>query len=442
MSGGSGTRLWPLSTPGKPKPFLQLGDENSLIHQTLLRCRHAVFDRQPIIVTSAAHHQLLETELVKCNTSAQIILEPEGRDSCAAAVAGALLALQRNQNAVLLMLAADHHIPDTEAFAAAVEAALPQAEAGHIVSFGIKPSTPATGYGYILPKHPLAIGEMAEVQRFTEKPDADSARKYMASGYLWNSGNLLFSAAAFIAEATRLVPEIVRPIFDALENALQSKNLWLLDRMTYGKVPRISVDYAILEKTSKAWVMAVDYEWNDIGTWDAVAQLRKKDSNGNTSNGKALITAGRNNFVHANDRLTVLSHVDDLTVVSTRDAVLITRKGASESVKNLMPLLASAILVPENNPGCPPATSGDGDSPVVERLALGSRQSLQRLCPSGQRDHLIVVSGAATIDKADNTSVIKSGLSIMLETEANYCIRNDLEDTLSLIVIRTETAIS
>ena len=357
-------------------------------------------------------------------------------------VAGALLALQRNQNAVLLMLAADHHIPDTHAFAAAVEAALPQAEAGHIVSFGIKPCTPATGYGYILPKHPLAIGEMAEVQRFAEKPDANTARKYMASGYLWNSGNLLFSAAAFIAEATRLVPEIVRPIFDALENAHQSKNLWLLDRMAYGKVPRISVDYAILEKTSKAWVMAVDYEWNDIGTWDAVAHLRNKDSTGNSISGKALITAGRNNFVHANDRLTVLSHVDDLTVVSTRDTVLITRRGASESVKNLMPLLASAILVPENNPGCPPATSGDGDSPVVERLAIGSRQSLQRLCPSGQRDHLIVVSGAATIDKADNTSIIKSGLSIMLETEANYCIRNDLEDTLSLIVVRTETAIS
>ena len=435
-----------MSTPEKPKPFLQLAGENSLIQQTLRRCQQPVFDRHAIIVASSVHQQLLATELSNCHASAQVILEPEGRDSCAAALAGAFLALQRDPQAVLMMLAADHHIPDAEAFATAVELAKPHAEAGDIVSFGIRPNTPATGYGYILPAHPLAIGEMAKIQRFAEKPDADTAQKFMASGYLWNSGNLLFSAAAFIAEATRLVPELVTAISDAVQNARQENHVWHLDCDAYHKVPQISVDYAILEKTDKVWVMAVDYDWSDIGTWDAVAQLHNTDGNGNACHGKALANGGRNNFVHAGDRLTVLSHVDDLIVVTTQDAVLVTRKGAGECLKHLMPLLAAATLFPENIPMDSSAISRagqslvNGESPVVERLALGARQSLQRQCPSGQCDHLVVVGGAATIDEADNFSIIKSGRSIMFEAEASYRIRNDHEETLQLIVIRTKTA--
>ena len=324
LSGGSGSRLWPVSTQEKPKPYLHFGADQSLFQQTIQRCQQPVFDPRPIVVASTSHRPLLHADLSICGVSADIILEPEGRDSCAATLAGAMLALQRDPNALLLMLAADHHIPDVEAFAKAVETAKPQAEAGHLVSFGIQPKMPATGYGYILPEHPIAAGELAPVQRFAEKPDIATAQDYVKAGYLWNSGNLLFRAAAFVVEAQHLAPQLFASVAIALWKSRRDKHECQLDRQAYARVPRISVDYAILEKTRKAWVMAVDYDWSDIGTWDAVARLHQSDDAGNICCGNAKVVGGRNNFVYAQDRLTVLSEVDGLSVVATRDTVLVT----------------------------------------------------------------------------------------------------------------------
>ncbi len=333
LSGGSGRRLWPLSTPEKPKPYLKFGADQSLFQQTVQRCLQAGFDRRPIVVASISHRPHLTDDLANCGVSADIILEPEGRDSCAAALAGAMLALQRDPDALLLMLAADHHIPDAKAFAKAVETARPQAEAGHLVSFGIQPKMPATGYGYILPDHPIAAGELAPVQRFAEKPDAATALDYMKAGYLWNSGNLLFKAATFVVEVEHHAPELFAAVAIALWNSRRDQHDWHLDSQAYAAVPKISVDYAILEKTRKAWVMAVDHDWSDIGTWDAVADLQPIDSNGNAC--KAFVAAGRNNFVHAENQLTILSKVDDLLVITTPSAILITRKGQGQSVREL-----------------------------------------------------------------------------------------------------------
>lgn len=342
LCGGSGTRLWPLSRWNKPKQFMRLNGEHSLLEQTLLRCRQDVFDDRPIIVGAQAHGQMLKQTVRDIGINADIVLEPDRRDSCAAIVAGVLVAAKRDPEALVMMMAADHDIPDAAAFALAAQVASLAAIQGHIVTFGVKPLSPATGYGYILPGNTLPASSVCHVQRFVEKPNLETAKHYLQHGYVWNSGNFLFSAENLLADVAQLAPEILSAVSEALTKASLQDDGLLLDKLAFSKSPRVSFDYAIMEKTSRAAVLPVGYAWSDIGSWDAVAEMSPKTTQGNSAVGNAVIENSRNIFVHSEGVMTVVLGCDDISVVATPDAVLVVRKGQSETIKAILDDLKAA----------------------------------------------------------------------------------------------------
>lgn len=277
LSGGAGTRLWPLSRTAMPKQFLKFGGKYSLFQNTLLRCSDPFFDPRPIIVTQVEQRFLIASNVNKLGQGADIVLEPQRRNSCAAVVTGALRALQRDPNAVVLVMAADHHIPDFLAFRRAVAEARTDAETGYIVTFGITPNHPATGYGYIKPGSLLSKSRSAGVDRFVEKPDCDTAFTYIQEGYFWNSGNFLSLAATLIEEAEKFVPDVVASARLSLERSTMDDGFLWLEETAYAAVTSNSFDYAIMEKTNRAAVYRVDHEWSDIGSWGTVWELMEKD---------------------------------------------------------------------------------------------------------------------------------------------------------------------
>lgn len=443
LSGGAGTRLWPLSRDTKPKQFLRFGTDYSLIQETALRCRGGCFDDRPLVVSAESHRFMVAEDLLEIGVSADILLEPMRRDSCAAIVAGALHALARDSEALVLVVAADHRIPDPEHFGAAVASAIPDAEAGHLVTFGIKPREAATGYGYILPGPPLRTGGAAKVERFVEKPDRPTAETYIASGYLWNSGNFLFRADSFIAEAERLAPGVVTAVRGALEAAERDLDFMRLEKTSFAMSPQISVDFAIMEKTEKSAVMAVDYDWSDIGSWEAVWQVMSHDAEGNAAQGKAVILSGGNNLVHAEDRLTGLVGVDDLVVVTTRDAVLVSRRGQTEKVKALVTALKERGYAEADR-----AQQQFRPWGHTERIDLGGHYRVNRLTvkPGGgltrqqhhkRAEHWVVVEGAAEVTIGETVHNLVANESVQVPAGAIHRLANRAGVPLVLIEVQT-----
>lgn len=339
LSGGAGTRLWPFSNDEKPKQFLRFGSHHSLLQETVLRCSGEVFDARPIVVSGEAQRFLIAEDLRGIDRAADIILEPVRRDSCAAIVAGCLQALTRSPNARVLILAADHRIPDSAAFEKAVVKARAEADRGSLMTFGIKPQYPATGYGYIKPGAPLPTEGCARIEKFVEKPNDTIALDYVRDGYLWNSGNFLFSAEVFIKELQRLAPEILSAVKESFELARRDVDFIWLEKKAFSASPQISIDFAVMEKTHSSGVCVVDYEWSDIGSWDAVYDQLPQDENANVTEGRVLIMQGRNNLVHSSGHITALYGVDDLIVVVTDDCLLVTKRGLTEKVKDVVDAL-------------------------------------------------------------------------------------------------------
>jgi mannose-1-phosphate guanylyltransferase / mannose-6-phosphate isomerase len=336
LSGGAGTRLWPLSRAAKPKQFLSFGGELTLIQETVKRCSGQLFDARPIVVAGENQRFLVAEDLRAMGAVADIVLEPMRRDSCAAIVAGCLAALKRSPDAMVLVVAADHHIPDTEKFAAAIGAARVDAAAGFITSFGVRPTSAATGYGYIKPGAALRMGGARKIDRFVEKPNLATAQTYMREGYLWNSGNFLFVAKVFIEEVGKHAPEILSAVKASFEQAKADADFFRLEEQAFARSPQISADYAVMEKTDKAAVFAVDYHWSDIGSWDSVYEAAQKDLKDNAIAGRGVVLQGSNNLVHAGHGIAALVGVDNLIVVTTAEAVLVIPRGHSEKVKDLV----------------------------------------------------------------------------------------------------------
>ena len=341
LSGGSGTRLWPLSRQERPKQFLSFDGGPTMIQQTLKRCQGQHFASRPVFVGADQHRFMLADAAQGLGVTADIVLEPMRRDSCAAIVAGALYAMARDNEALILVLAADHHVPDVAAFQACVAEAVPAAEAGLLVTFGIKPRFPATGYGYILPGDP-ASGTVRRLRKFVEKPNQETAERYIREGYLWNSGNFLYKAKSFIAEAQALVPDVVDAVASSLKAADRDRDFIRLQAASFAASPQISVDFAIMEKTAKAAVLPVDYEWSDIGSWDAVAASLPADAHGNIVVGHGVIESGRNVMVHSEGMLTAVLGCEDIVVITTKDSVLVAKRGMTEKVKSIVEALDKA----------------------------------------------------------------------------------------------------
>jgi mannose-1-phosphate guanylyltransferase/mannose-6-phosphate isomerase len=442
MCGGAGTRLWPASREVRPKQFLPLFGTRSTFQDTLLRVSDAsLFDR-PIVITNASYRFMVLEQLAEIGIEADVILEPMRRDSGPAIAAGAVFAQNRASDAIVLALAADHVVQDNAAFVAACREGLTAASAGRIVTFGVKPERPATEYGYISPGEVIS-GEVHAVARFVEKPDAVKAADYVSSGYLWNSGNFMFPATVLLDEYRKVDALSVETISNAVANAGRDLGFVTLEPEAFGAAKAISIDYAVMEKTSRAAVVPVSCGWSDVGSWHAVWELSEKDAQGNASHGTAVFEDSRNCNVTSDSALVALEGVDDLIVVATADAVLVSRQKDANGLKRLVTKLKTvAPKVTEEHlkvhrPWGSYQSVDNGERHQVKRIVVkpGGRLSLQK--HHHRAEHWIVVRGAARVTVNETVKTVHENESIYIPIGAVHRMENPGKIMLELIEVQT-----
>jgi mannose-1-phosphate guanylyltransferase / mannose-6-phosphate isomerase len=443
ICGGAGTRLWPASRESTPKQFLPLIGDLSTFQDTLLRVSDETLFEKPIVITHADFRFLAAEQLRALNISADIILEPARRDSGPAVAAAAVLAAARFPDAIVLVLAADHSVSDREAFAAVCRMACPAAAAGHIVTFGIAPTFAATSYGYLAKGKPLADASVFELDAFIEKPDAERAAGYVAKGHLWNSGNFLFRTSVMLGEIDRWAPDIANAARAAVTQASRDLDFMRLDNAAFEGAPKISIDYAVMEKTTKAAVVPATYTWSDIGSWESVWTLSAKDDDANAMTGPAYISDASNVLIRSDPGvLTAVLGVDDVVVISTADAVLVTSRAMSEKVKHLVDVL--------KDKGHRQATE---HSHVFrpwgqfQRIDAGNRYQVKRLFvkPGGtlslqkhdhRAEHWIVVHGIAEITVDGRVSLVEENQSMYVPAGSVHRLSNPAKTPLELIEVQ------
>jgi len=442
MCGGAGTRLWPASREVRPKQFLPLFGKRSTFQDTLLRVSDADLFERPIIITNAAYRFMVLEQLAEIGVEADVLLEPMRRDSGPAIAAGSAFAQTRDSEAVVLALAADHVVRDTKAFLAACRDGLVAAEAGRIVTFGIEPERPATEYGYIKPAG-IVAGEVRAIERFVEKPDQATAAEYVAAGYLWNSGNFMFRASVLSDEYRKFDAASVQAVTASVAKAGRDLGFVTLESDAFGAAKAISIDYAVMEKTTHAAVVPVSCGWSDVGSWRAVWELSDKDSLGNAAQGAAVFEDSRNCNVVSDKAMVALEGVDDLVVVATEDAVLVSRQKDANGLKRLVAKVRSvAPKVTEEHikvhrPWGSYQSVDNGDRHQVKRIIVkpGNRLSLQR--HHHRSEHWIVVRGAALVTIDDRVKTVHENESIYIPIGAVHRLENPGKIQLELIEVQT-----
>jgi len=441
LAGGAGTRLWPVSRDALPKQFLPLIGDKSTYQETLLRVQDSMF-APPIVITGPNFHFFARRQAEEIGIDATIIIEPVRRDSGPAIAAATMAASRRDPKAVVLALAADHMIPDADAFRATCRAGLVAAEAGRIVTFGIKPTEPKTSYGYILPGEPIGDGVYA-VKTFVEKPDADTAARYVRDGYLWNSGNFLFRAAVLLSELKRYEPEMASNVDAAVARASNDLGFLRLESEAFSRAPQKSIDYAVMERTELAAVALGDFRWSDIGSWDALFDITSRDSAGNVLQGSVVTMDAKNCVVHSNDRLTAIVGIEELVVVSTSDAVMVVPRSRAQDVRELVSKLKTAKR-PEatdhkraHRPWGYYESIDAGDRFQVKRIVVvpGGVLSLQK--HRHRAEHWVVVRGTAEVTIGDRTRAVHENESVYIPIGSVHRLANKGKIPLELIEVQT-----
>ncbi|HVY59201.1 MAG TPA: mannose-1-phosphate guanylyltransferase/mannose-6-phosphate isomerase [Xanthobacteraceae bacterium] len=441
MCGGAGTRLWPASREGRPKQFLRLFGPNSTFQETIRRVSDPELFAPPIVITNSQYRFLVAEQLAEIDAKADILLEPSRRNSGPAIAAGAALARRRG-DPVLLALAADHVIADAAAFSAACRRALAAAQSGRIVTFGIKPDRPATEYGYIRPGELLDPGVFA-VEAFVEKPEFAAAERYVAEGFLWNSGNFVFRASVFLDEYRRFEPETVAAIDEAVDAAGTDLGFVILDGAAFERARAESVDYAVMERTGRAAVVPVDYAWSDVGSWHAVWDLSSKDSAGNAARGEVVFVDAAGSLVASDKALVALFGVEDLVVVAAEDAVLVARRGDTHGMKRLVDELKRvAPKVTEEHlrvhrPWGSYQSLDQGSRYQVKRIVVkpGGRLSLQ--LHRHRAEHWVVVRGTACVTVGEKVQMLHENESIYIPIDTQHRLENPGKIDLELIEVQT-----
>ena len=444
MCGGSGTRVWPESRESLPKQFIPLIGERSTFQSIVGLLGDPSIFEPAVVITNFDYRFLVAEQLEDVGAEATIILEPERRDSAAAVGAAAAWAAARDPTTILAVLAADHVIGEGKTFAGLCARAGAAAAAGEIVTFGVTPDYPATGYGYIHPAEPLAIDpQVRRIERFVEKPDEARARAFIQDGYLWNSGNFVFRADVMLEELARFEPEIAAAAREAVATAHRDLGFVVLDRDLFVKAPKTSIDFAVMERTHKAAVLAADVGWSDVGDWSTVWRLSPKDAGGNSLRGRAVAIGSSNTLVRSEEHLAAVVGLDNVVVVVTSDAVLVADKSQTHKVKALVERLKAE--------GHPEATrhrrmyrpwgyyqSIDiGARYQVKRIVVrpGGRLSLQR--HYHRAEHWIVVKGAAEVTLNGAVRVVHENESIYLPIGADHRLANPGKIALELIEVQT-----
>ena len=444
LAGGSGTRLWPISRDSLPKQFQALTGSLTMYQETLKRVSDRSLFTAPIVLTHEDFRFFARRQASEIGIEATVALEPTRRDSAPALIAAAMIAQRLfGEGCLVLALAADHVVRDELLFIDACRTAAQAAGDDRIVTFGITPTEPRTGYGYIRPGTALEQDGARTVDAFVEKPDSATAVRYLSEGYLWNSGNFLFPARLLIEEAERFEPEIVAAVRESVETAVDDLGFIRLDPKAFADSPSKSIDYAVMERTTRAAVVEGKFRWSDIGSWDALRELSDGDPSGNVTHGLVTLFDTSNTFVHSDGPLVATVGLDNISIVATDDAVLVMPSDRAQDVKGLVAKLkaerhnAASEHLKAHRPWGTYQTICRGERFHVKKIVVepGGRLSLQK--HYHRAEHWIVVKGTAEVTLDGKVFEVRENESTYLPLGGTHRLANPGRIPLELIEVQT-----
>ena len=444
LAGGSGTRLWPISRDSLPKQFQALTGSLTMYQETLKRVSDRSMFTAPIVLTHEDFRFFARRQASDIGIEATVALEPIRRDSAPALIAAAMIAQRLfGEGCLVLALAADHVVRDDALFLDACRIAALAAADDRIVTFGITPTEPRTGYGYIRPGTALEQDGARTVDAFVEKPDSATAVRYLSEGYLWNSGNFLFPARLLIEEAERFEPAIVAAVRESVESAVEDLGFIRLDSTAFSESPSKSIDYAVMERTDRAAVVEGKFRWSDIGSWDALRELSDGDASGNVTHGPVTLFDTSNTFVHTDGPLVATIGLDNVAIVATDDAVLVMPADRAQDVKGLVAQLkaerhnAASEHLKAHRPWGTYQTVCRGERFHVKKIVVepGGRLSLQK--HYHRAEHWIVVKGTAEVTLDGRVFEVRENESTYLPLGGTHRLANPGKIPLELIEVQT-----
>ena len=446
LCGGSGSRLWPMSRRLLPKQFLPLVTERTLLQDTVLRCQAIPGAERVIVISNSEHRFLVAEQLNEVGVKPAVqILEPVGRNTAPALAVAALYVREQDPEGLLLVLASDHAITDVPAFAKAVETARSTASRGHVTTFGIKASHPATGYGYIERGEAIeASSQTFRILRFVEKPDARKAEEYLKSGrFYWNSGMFIFPVTRLLDELQRLRPAMLASARKALAGAVRDLDFLRLDAASFEACPSESIDYAVMENITDGAVVAADIGWSDVGSWSALWDLGKKDGAGNVLRGDAQVHDVKESYVRSDGRLVYVLGLDNVLVVDTDDAVLVADRGRAQEVKDIVERLdvgkrsehVSHTRV--YRPWGYYESIDSGPRFQVKRLMVKPGAALSLQAHRHRAEHWVVVSGTAKVTRGEESLTVSENQSTYIPVEMKHRLENPGPAPLYLIEVQS-----
>lgn len=446
LAGGSGTRLWPLSREALPKQFLPLLSDKTMLQETVLRTRASPEWMAPLVVCGVEHRFLVIEQLAEIGvTPLAILLEPIARNTAPAAAVAAQYLLKREKDALMLILPADHAVVDVPAFQIAVQQAAIATTSGALVTFGVKPTYPETGYGYIHRGAMLeGIQNCFAIDRFVEKPDRATAEDFLASpDYCWNSGMFLFRASNFLRQLQQFRPDIHQACQSAFRDAYGDLDFYRLDEIAFAGCPNESIDCAVMELTRDAVVMQVSMGWSDVGSWSALGDVHETDADGNILRGDVYVDKVSRSLIRSESRLVAVIGVEDLIVVETKDAVLVMKKNHAQDIRNVVESL-------KNRKRCEHVTHTKVYRPwgCYEGIDSGHRFQAKRITvkPGGKlslqmhhhrAEHWVVVSGTARVTCGDEVKLLSENESTYIPIGAKHRLENPGKMPLHLIEVQS-----
>jgi mannose-1-phosphate guanylyltransferase/mannose-6-phosphate isomerase len=449
LAGGAGTRLWPLSRQLHPKQVLPITGQATMIQETLGRLEGLEGLAPPIVICNDSHRFMIAEQLRERGIQpGAIILEPVGKNTAPAIAVAALQASRQEVDPILLVLPADHHIGRPDRFRRGVAAGQALAEAGRLVTFGIVPTSPETGYGYIKQGAPLTSASAEDracaIEAFVEKPDYATAKGYLASGaYLWNSGMFLFRSSVLLAEMKRLVPEMASACEKALSAGRADLDFFRLDRVAFEACPADSIDYAVMEKTTLGAMLPLDAGWSDLGSWEALWEAGVKDADGNVSRGDTLLHDVTRSVVHAGHRLVAAVGVDRHIIVETADAVFVCPRERAQDVKHLVTRLKDQKRGEAERHRKVYRPWGTVDSIIaserfqVKRLVVKPKARISRQQHHHRAEHWIVARGTALVERGEEEFLLREDSSTYIPTGMPHRLSNPGKIPLEIIEVRT-----
>lgn len=445
LSGGSGTRLWPLSRSSLPKQLLPLHCEKTMIQETVLRAA-VPGAAAPILLCNDNHRFLVAEQMQEIGVKpSAIVLEPMGRNTAPAAAVAALVAAEKDPDAIVVLLPSDHVVSDEPAFAQALQTAVRAAEAGNIVTFGMAPTAPETGYGYIQRGLPVdGISGAFKVAAFKEKPKAEVAAEYLADGgYFWNGGMFVFRADVMLAEIERFQPKIIPAVKAAVAKAKRDLDFVRLDAEAFGTAPDISIDYAVMEKTDRAVLVPCTIGWNDVGAWSSLWEVRPQDEAGNVFQGDVIAHDTKGSLVLSEKTLTTLVGVKDLVVVATKDAILVADKSCSQDVKHIVDKLKASDRIERMEHAVVFRPWGSyevlerGENFLVNQIVIKPGGRISQHAHHHRAEHWVVVQGTAKVTSGEKEILLRENESTFIPLGEKHRLENPGRVPLRLIEVQS-----